>query len=543
MSGSIARERIGSALQGALENVSASGETQMQSAAAAVQSNRQDNDPANDVVNPKETSKDDRATNPNPRSQPPATSLSSSLKRVLAAREALLHELDQGAKGIGQAEPKHAVTPSPKPAQPATDVEAGPVSVEPAHVTGAAVTIQHLEAERADLAGRLEQSEAQAEELRRVLAERDQRISILESRLREIEAARAQSPAQDQDSAQIAEMERQHEALAAAGAEERRQLVEEVGSLTRQIAQLRERYESQIAEMASQLDRRTDWIGRDDSQAHGSNGNQAAAEPAQSPTDRSPAAQDFEEPQAPLLLLVDDSEIGRDMEPRLEKFGFPTIVLRPGQEVTAQFQNRHVVCMALNLGLPSTWRVLRKLRMTEATVEAPIVAYILAPRSDTGYWFGAIDFVTLPLEYNDLIASLQRLAQPLKHVILIGMDDKLASRVRNQLSSTNVSVTAAQDRRSALDCVRGKYPQAAVVYPANNPVDGFRAIAGVRGLAIFKDLPAVFLLDPVPMDHEDDRLSAGARTLLRLGALQSHELIDRLASAMNASKSSSDSTT
>jgi hypothetical protein len=89
--------------------------------------------------------------------------------------------------------------------------------------------------------------------------------------------------------------------------------------------------------------------------------------------------------------------------------------------------------------------------------------------------------------------------------------------------------------------VRGKYPQAAVVYPAQNPVDGFRAIAGVRGLAIFKDLPTVFLLDPTAVDREDDRLSAGARTLLRLGSLKPHTLIDLLASAMNTSKSSSDS--
>jgi DNA-binding response OmpR family regulator len=486
----------------------------MESATTAVESNQPDTSRANDVADARDASEEHGPTSSEKRPQPRASSLASSLQRALAAREALLHELDQQA-------------------QRAVSDPTAPFLLERDEVTAAT---QCSERERAELAHRLQQSESEVEELRQLLAERDSRICSLESQLSEAQAACSQS-LQEVDAARMAALEEQYAELVAATERERQQHSEEIASLTQQNSQLRSRYESQIAELTSRRDGSAERPGDRERLQPGSNGNQAAREVAHAPAEEPPAAQDRDEPPTPALLIVDDSEIGQGTERRLAKFGFPTLALRADNDLGAQLRKHQIVCMALNLGLPSTWRVLRKLRTSDATAETPIIAYILMPRTETGYWLGQVDFVTLPLAYNDLLASLQQLARPVRHVILIGMNDRLATRVRDQLASANVSVTTAQDRRGALDAVRGKYPQAAVVYAAHNPVDGFRAIAGIRGLAIFKDLPTVFLLDPTAVDREDERLSAGARTLLRLGALKPHALVDLVASAMSTFKS------
>jgi len=385
--------------------------------------------------------------------------------------------------------------------------------------------LRNLTDERADLTSRLEASASEIEGLREACAERDRRISVLESRLREIDTARAKAETRIAASnTESANLEKKYEELLVSSERDRRQSAEEIASLTRQISQLRARYDHQISDLSHELERRVEWPGEREHPPSGSNGNQASS--------RVEVLSEVVD-DAPTLLIVDDTEVGQDTDRRLAKFGFPTLTLKTDSALDKQIGNRHVVCMALNLAAPSSWRSLRMLRNSTPTAQVPIVAYVIAPRAETGYWFGHVDFIPLPLEYNDLIASLRSLTPLLKHVILIGMDEKLAGRVRKHLDPAGITVTSAIDRRNALEAVRGKYPQAAVVYPAQNPVDGFRAIAGIRSLAIFKDLPTVFLLTAAAVEREDERLSAGARNLLRLGSLKPAELVDLLASAMN----------
>ena len=55
-------------------------------------------------------------------------------------------------------------------------------------------------------------------------------------------------------------------------------------------------------------------------------------------------------------------------------------------------------------------------------------------------------------------------------------------------------------------------------------------------MPIFRDLPSVFLLEEKRSEQEEELLSSGARTLLRLGSLSLEQLVDELASTANAAQ-------
>ena len=74
------------------------------------------------------------------------------------------------------------------------------------------------------------------------------------------------------------------------------------------------------------------------------------------------------------------------------------------------------------------------------------------------------------------------------------------------------------------------------MYALSNPVDGFRTIAAIRGMPIFRDLPSVFLLEEKRSEHVEELLSSGARTMLRLAGLSFEQLVDEFASTANAAR-------
>jgi CheY-like chemotaxis protein len=409
--------------------------------------------------------------------------------------------------------------------------------------------VERLETERKELNARLQDQTKKAQRLGKACTDREKRITALEVQLRKARGPRNETSEESADrgdlTKQLSELEGKYRELAAYSAQERRRYEEEVASLTRQISELRQHYEARISEMGDELQRRVDWPGNREPRMRAANGqpSQAVAQPqeqrnglsfAEEPAPHIPAAEPLSSNSG--LLIVDSADVGEEIRSRLKKFGYPLIAFDPDRDVDTQIADQGVACAVLNLATSTTWKVARSLRSNVATAEVPIIAYALAQLTEAAFWFGHIDIVPLPLKYAGLPDVLRRMSSRLKHVILIGLRDDLAEEVRGELAQNDITSELVYDRRGALAAVRGKYPQASIVYALSNPVDGFRTIAAIRGMAIFRDLPSVFLLSEKRSEREEELLSSGARTLLRLASLRLEQLVDQVASAANAAK-------
>lgn len=454
-------------------------------------------------------------------------------------------------------------------------------NTEPAAEAATGARETELAAERDQLRAAVEQLERDREEwtrerdalserctqLEQACAERGERVATLEAELREAIAKAQAAPATDPNgetaAVRLAEMEAKYLALVTTFDKERRTHANEIANLTKQLSQLRQRPAGPPPEaphdppirsprpLENPTPIRNEPIHFDADPPPQRPGAAARSEapsigaeplPQRPPTLPSSQVPSLDKAGAvdvgpAELVIVDDSEIGEEAARPLSRFGFPVATIPPNAELAERLAERTVAMLAINLAMPTTWRAIRTLAGTHALAETPMVAYALPQRTTTGFWFGGVRFLTLPVDDATLIETLRRLAPGVRQTIVIGSDSTVVAVVRQQLNKARVQVVTASDRRQALESLRGLTPQAIVVHPAASPVDAFRALAAIRGNWTFKDIPSLFLLDNAPPAREEELISAGVRTILRLGNLDVDELTNLVSSAMTGLRS------
>lgn len=230
-----------------------------------------------------------------------------------------------------------------------------------------------------------------------------------------------------------------------------------------------------------------------------------------------------------ILLDGDDTAVAAVRQ--LAEFGHRVSTLTPTPEVPESLKERSVACAALNLAAPNAWTMLRHLRNGGGYPRMPLVAYALAANAPKGFWLGPVDFAMLPVAQTDLVDILNRMVPNVKRVIAMSNDIDVMSDVRNQLTGARISTAVVLDGRQALDLVPTIRPEAAVLHLSPTCADVFRAIAGLRGADISRDIPIIFLLDGEAQPREEAFLTAGLRMLTGRGDLAPGGLVDSLASA------------
>ena len=231
-------------------------------------------------------------------------------------------------------------------------------------------------------------------------------------------------------------------------------------------------------------------------------------------------------------VVLDDS-IGAAALRRLLEFGHHVNALEPTADACDGLRERSVACAAVNLAAPNAWGLLRHLRNGSGVARMPLVGYALPANAPRGFWLGALDVAFLPVAQIDLVAILNRLVPKVKRVIAMSNDIDVMSDVRNQLTRVGISTAVVLDGRQALDLVPTIRPEAAVLHVSPSCADVFRAVAGLRGVDISRDIPIVFLLDAEAQPREDAFLSAGLRMLTARGSLEPDGLVDALAAAFD----------
>lgn len=401
-----------------------------------------------------------------------------------------------------------------------------------------------LEEQVRALRKRLEDEQVRSARLQSVIDQRDKQIKGLESQLA-AKPAVASAPAAS-GGASSSDLEAKMQALALAHEKQRRQDATEIAALTKQLSELRQRYESRIAALNQQIAQLRTGGGRAAGAVEG--------EPAERPRPlggETPAGQQPQKPGRlvlisnmdqdlgpPTLVTLDDGEIGEELVRRVAKYGHPCVCPPAECDLEEELSQRKVALLAVNLASPRTWRLARVLAKSATAQKMPIVGYALPNINSPGLWFGMLNFVTLPLEDAALTDAMKRLAPNIKQTILVGQAGDVFSELRKQLIRLRMPTQIASDRRQIPDVIRAGVGTS-VVYPASGPVDAFRVLATLREDWTFKDAPSLFVLDEVPQPREEELLTAGVRTTLRMGRMRFDELITQLTNIFSVSKSGS----
>ena len=121
------------------------------------------------------------------------------------------------------------------------------------------------------------------------------------------------------------------------------------------------------------------------------------------------------QPDAPLILVVDDYQDAREMYAEYLQFsGFRVAEARNGNEAVAQAFSLRPDLILMDLSLPGMdgWEATRRLKADESTRHIPIVAltgHALAGASDGAKKAGCDSFVTKPCLPDDLVVEVRRM--------------------------------------------------------------------------------------------------------------------------------------
>ncbi len=378
------------------------------------------------------------------------------------------------------------VTAAPAPAAPAGEVEALRARIDAAETAldAARATSEALRAERDRIAAeaealrgevaRLAAASAEADALRRRLAEVEQALAREGERCAELERAVAGGEsAREEALGRAIEAARQAEEARVAAASTAEEARAAMAAL-----------DARIAELTAEVDALRASLAR----AREGGGEPALrAAPGERPVPTGARVVPItasRRPQrasgAPLVAVLDTDRAWE----RLGADDRPVTVVAPGPDAAARLAQLAPSALLVNLAAPGAFDALAGARA--AGIEVRCWGSIVVPGSERALRLGLVEPAGRPIDADAVVAALAAHATSGSRVFTAGADGDALISLRQVLSRKGLSVSIAWDAKQAVDLLAVVRPHLAVIDLELPPRDGFGVVARLA------------LLDPPP---------------------------------------------
>jgi adenylate cyclase len=182
--------------------------------------------------------------------------------------------------------------------------------------------------------------------------------------------------------------------------------------------------------------------------------------------------------EATKVLVIDDEETVRDLMRRfLVREGFDVVTARDGAEGLALARQLHPAMITLDVMMPGLdgWEVLHALKRDPALAPIPVVMLTIVEERSRGYALGAADYLTKPLQRDQLRSVLARHcgSGPGKHVLIVDDEPEVRRWLARALSAEGWQPHEAEHGRVALARLRERRPDLILLDLLMPEMDGF----------------------------------------------------------------------
>ena len=248
------------------------------------------------------------------------------------------------------------------------------------------------------------------------------------------------------------------------------------------------------------------------------------AEPASAPS--TPAS-------APTVLVVDDDRGTRELIARgLGKEGFSVLTAATGEEALRLAREQRPDAISLDLLMPGMdgWAVLRLLKADPLTATIPVVIVSMLDDRDIGFALGAADYVTKPVDRDQLLGVLRRLRDGSGPRPILVVEDDAASRevIRRALERDGWLIQEASNGRAALEAVSRQAPDVILLDLMMPEMDGFDFVAHLRRTDAGRRIPVVVVTAKELTAEDRARLDGQVRRIFRKGSFTREQLTAEL---------------
>jgi len=152
---------------------------------------------------------------------------------------------------------------------------------------------------------------------------------------------------------------------------------------------------------------------------------------------------------------------------------------------------------------------LRELKSDEALKHIPVVVISVVDQTNEVTELGAIDFLTKPIDREQLIVTLNRCrrADKRRQVLVLEDDSKVLGEVCAVLEREGCNVIVANDKQSGLDRVALERPDLIVLDIMLRQTEGFEFVRDLRQVKQGGTIPVIVLTGEESIDNVLDQIS------------------------------------
>jgi PAS domain S-box-containing protein len=232
--------------------------------------------------------------------------------------------------------------------------------------------------------------------------------------------------------------------------------------------------------------------------------------------------------EARTVLVIDDDASTRELMQRfLEKDGFAVITAATGEEGLSMAKGHKPSLITLDVMMPGVdgWATLAALKTDATTCNIPVVMITMVDDKGRGFALGATDYVTKPVDWQRLGATLKRYtpdpnAGP---VLVVDDDDDQVSLVSRMLTKEGREVMTAANGKEALERLAERTPSLILLDLMMPVMDGFDFLDALHAKAIQPPIPVIVITAKDLTQDDIKRLNGGVAQVVQKGTPESLE--------------------
>jgi CheY-like chemotaxis protein len=241
--------------------------------------------------------------------------------------------------------------------------------------------------------------------------------------------------------------------------------------------------------------------------------------------------------------VIDDDPDTLDLLGRaLVGAGFRVVTASGGEEALELARTLAPSAITLDVIMPGMdgWAVLRELKTDPQTRDIPVIMVTMTDDRDLGYALGATEFLTKPIQRDQLVRLLERQSSdPEAGVLVVDDDPEVRAMVRRALEKEGWRVDEAENGRVALERVAERPPSLILLDLMMPVMDGFEFVMQMRRLDAARSIPIVVVTAKDLTEEERHRLNGDVAGLVQKGGSGRDELLAQIRHLVETTTSAS----
>jgi signal transduction histidine kinase/DNA-binding response OmpR family regulator len=233
------------------------------------------------------------------------------------------------------------------------------------------------------------------------------------------------------------------------------------------------------------------------------------------------------------ILVIDDEPAARDLVQRvLVKEGYRVETAGSGPEGLAMARRLKPAAITLDVMMPGMdgWAVLTVLKADPSTADIPVVMITVVDDKNLGFTLGATDYLIKPIDWERLIAILEKHRPKVTApTVLIVEDDPSAREMFHRtIEGNGWKVIEADNGRVGLQRMQESVPGVILLDLMMPEMDGFTFIDEIRRRPQYRHIPVVVVTAKDLTSEDRERLRGHVVQILQKGGYSTQKLLDEI---------------